>query len=94
MAISMVSVLEIVRRSRGGCGAQRREAASFSLKDRLDLLRETAGKIDNVRIAEFDGLLVEFARKNKLEQSSVVCARSDLQFEFQMALMNRKLTPQ
>ena len=27
----------------------------FSLKDRLDLLRQTAGKIDNVRIAEFEG---------------------------------------
>src|SRR5437867_3946881 len=37
----------------------------FSLKDRLDLLRETAGKIDNVRIAEFEGLLVEFARKEE-----------------------------
>jgi pantetheine-phosphate adenylyltransferase len=36
----------------------------FSLKDRLDLLRETAGKIDNVRIADFDGLLVEFARSS------------------------------
>src|SRR5437868_13877433 len=37
----------------------------FSLKDRLDLLRQTAGKIDNVRIAEFEGLLVEFARKEE-----------------------------
>ena len=35
----------------------------FSLKDRLNLLSETAGKIDNVRIAEFKGLLVDFARK-------------------------------
>src|SRR6266702_4660881 len=34
----------------------------FSLKERLDLLQETAGRIDNVRIAEFEGLLVEFAR--------------------------------
>src|SRR5437870_6166931 len=34
----------------------------FSLKDRLDLLRETAGKIDNVRIAEFEGLLNDFAK--------------------------------
>ena len=34
----------------------------FSLKERLDLLQETAGRIDNVRIAEFKGLLVEFAR--------------------------------
>jgi len=34
----------------------------FSLEQRLDLLRETAGQIENVRIAEFSGLLVEFAR--------------------------------
>src|SRR4026207_780536 len=64
----------------------------FSLKDRLDLLRETAGKIDNVRIAEFEGLLVEFARN---EKAGVVIrglrAISDFEFEFQMALMNRKL---
>jgi pantetheine-phosphate adenylyltransferase len=64
----------------------------FSLNDRLDLLRETAGKIDNVRIAEFEGLLVEFARN---EEAGVVIrglrAISDFEFEFQMALMNRKL---
>src|SRR5438132_12155031 len=35
------------------------------LKERLDLLRETAGKIDKVRIAQFKGLLVEFARAEK-----------------------------
>ena len=34
----------------------------FSLEQRLDLLRKTAGQIENVRIAEFSGLLVEFAR--------------------------------
>jgi pantetheine-phosphate adenylyltransferase len=64
----------------------------FSLNDRLGLLRETAGKIDNVRIAEFEGLLVEFARN---EEAGVVIrglrAISDFEFEFQMALMNRKL---
>jgi pantetheine-phosphate adenylyltransferase len=64
----------------------------LSLKDRLDLLRETAGKNDNVRIAEFEGLLVEFARKE--EAGAVIRglrAVSDFEFEFQMALMNRKL---
>jgi len=64
----------------------------FSLKDRLDLLRETAGKIDNVRIAEFEGLLVEFARKEEAEAViRGLRAVSDFEFEFQMALMNRKL---
>jgi pantetheine-phosphate adenylyltransferase len=66
--------------------------ALFSLKERLDLLGETAGKIDNVRIAKFKGLLVDFA---KAEKAGAVIrglrAVSDFEFEFQMALMNRKL---
>lgn len=64
----------------------------FSLEERLDLLRETAGKIDSVRIAQFKGLLVDFARAEKA--GAVIRglrAVSDFEFEFQMALMNRKL---
>jgi pantetheine-phosphate adenylyltransferase len=64
----------------------------FSLNERLDMLKESVGRIDNVRIAQFDGLLVEFARA---EQAAAVIrglrAVSDFEFEFQMALMNRKL---
>jgi pantetheine-phosphate adenylyltransferase len=62
----------------------------LSLEERLDLLRETAGKIDNVRIAQFKGLLVEFARAEKA--GAVIRglrAVSDFEFEFHMALMNR-----
>jgi pantetheine-phosphate adenylyltransferase len=55
-------------------------------------LRQTVGKIDNVRIAQFDGLLVQFA----LQEKAIAVIRglravSDFEFEFQMALMNRKL---
>ena len=64
----------------------------FSLEQRLDLLQQTAGRIEKVRIAEFSGLLVEFARA---ENAGAVIrglrAVSDFEFEFQMALMNRKL---
>ena len=64
----------------------------FSLEQRLDLLRETAGKIENVRVAEFSGLLVEFARtQNAGAVIRGLRAVSDFEFEFQMALMNRKL---
>ncbi|HME88881.1 MAG TPA: pantetheine-phosphate adenylyltransferase [Chthoniobacterales bacterium] len=66
--------------------------ALFSLGERLDLLQQTVGKIDNVRIAQFEGLLVEFAIAEKA--SAVIRglrAVSDFEFEFQMALMNRKL---
>jgi pantetheine-phosphate adenylyltransferase len=66
--------------------------ALFSLEERLALLHEAVDKIDNVRVAQFDGLLVEFAAAQ--ESSAVIRglrAVSDFEFEFQMALMNRKL---
>ena len=66
--------------------------ALFSLEDRLELLNSSVGKTANVRIAQFDGLLVEFAAAQSA--SAVVRglrAVSDFEFEFQMALMNRKL---
>ena len=64
----------------------------FSLLERLDLLQQTVGKMENVRIAQFHGLLVDFAAAQ--EASAVIRglrAVSDFEFEFQMALMNRKL---
>jgi pantetheine-phosphate adenylyltransferase len=66
--------------------------ALFSLQDRLALLRATAAKSDRVQITQFDGLLVEFAVAQKA--TAVIRglrAVSDFEFEFQMALMNRKL---
>src|SRR3954465_12297684 len=64
----------------------------FTLEERLDLLRSTLGGYPTVRIGQFDGLLVEFARK---EGACAIIrglrAVSDFEFEFQMALMNRKL---
>jgi len=64
----------------------------FPLPERLDLLQQTVGKMENVRIAQFHGLLVDFAAAQ--EASAVIRglrAVSDFEFEFQMALMNRKL---
>src|SRR5436190_22233062 len=66
----------------------------FSLEERLDLLHETAGRIQSVRIAKFSGLLVEFAGAQ--DAGAVIRglrAVSDFEFEFQMALMNRNLNP-
>src|SRR4029079_3906241 len=64
----------------------------FSLEQRLEFLRTSIGSNHGVKIASFDGLLVEFA----LEQEAIAVIRglraiSDFEFEFQMALMNRKL---
>jgi len=64
----------------------------FSLEERLQLLRDTLGNSDRVEIAPLDGLLVDFA---VARQATAVIrglrAISDFEFEFQMALMNRKL---
>ena len=58
----------------------------------MELLRQTAGRVPKVVVARFDGLLVDFARE---QQAGAVIrglrAVSDFEFEFQMALMNRKL---
>ena len=66
--------------------------ALFSLEERLELLRQTLGKKTHIRIGQFSGLLVDFA---VAEQAAAVIrglrAVSDFEFEFQMALMNRKL---
>jgi pantetheine-phosphate adenylyltransferase len=64
----------------------------FSLKERLELLRTTLDRQDGVSIGQFEGLLVDYALA---QQANAVIrglrAVSDFEFEFQMALMNRKL---
>ena len=66
----------------------------FSLSERVDMLREVTQQWDSVEIDVFDGLLVDYARK----QGAGVILRgiraiSDYEYELQMALMNRKLEP-
>ncbi len=64
----------------------------FTLEERLDLLRRTVDGRGNIQVAPLGGLLVDFA----VEQNAAAVIRglraiSDFEFEFQMALMNRKL---
>jgi len=64
----------------------------FSLEERLGFLKNALGKIKNVEVAPLDGLLVNFAVTRRA--TAVIRglrAISDFEFEFQMALMNRKL---
>ena len=64
---------------------------AFSVGERLDMLKETI-KIKNVKIDSFSGLLVDYM--DKIGGFVVIRglrALSDFEYEFQMALMNRKL---
>jgi len=67
----------------------------FSVAERAEMLREATSHLGNVRVATFDGLLVEFARKEGAKAVlRGIRAISDYEYEFQMAMMNRKLDPE
>ncbi len=67
----------------------------FTVEERVEMLRESTSALDNVSVATFDGLMVDFARH--LGAKAVlrgIRAISDYEYEFQMALMNRRLAPE
>ncbi|MEN6371992.1 MAG: pantetheine-phosphate adenylyltransferase [Armatimonadota bacterium] len=67
----------------------------FSLEERIEMLQETTSHLQNVRVDYFDGLLVDYVRQ---QNAGVIVkglrALSDFELEFQMALVNRNLTPE
>ena len=64
----------------------------FTIEERMQMLREATAGIPNVRIDSLDGLLVRYAQD---QHAAVIVkglrALSDFEFEFEMALMNRRL---
>ncbi len=71
------------------------KVASFPLELRLSMISESVEEMPNVRVTAFDGLLVDFARR---EGARLIVrgirAVSDYEYEMQMALMNRQLAPE
>ncbi|AAM24705.1 MAG: Phosphopantetheine adenylyltransferase [Caldanaerobacter subterraneus] len=66
----------------------------FSIQERIELLKEVTKDIPNVEVDYFDGLLVEYAKK--VNASAIIKGLrmvSDFEYEFQMALVNKKLNP-
>ena len=64
----------------------------FTVNEREQMLREATSHISNVTVETFDGLLVDFARsKGAKAVIRGIRAVSDYEYEFQMAMMNRKL---
>lgn len=63
----------------------------FSKEERLQMLKEAVKDIDRVEVVAFDGMVVDFARKQNIR----ILLRglrmvSDFEYEFQMALTNRR----
>jgi len=70
----------------------REKAPLFSVDERVAMLKDAVSRYDNVEVEDFDGLVVDYA----VNKSSKVVIRglrmiSDFEYEFQMALTNRKL---
>jgi pantetheine-phosphate adenylyltransferase len=68
------------------------KAPLFSMDERLKITREVFKDFPNVEVDTFDGLLVDYVERRR---AHVIVrglrAVSDFEFEFQMALMNRRL---
>jgi pantetheine-phosphate adenylyltransferase len=68
--------------------------ALFSVDERMEMLRAITKGLSGVVVSHFDGLLVDYVKK---KGASIIIrglrAMSDFEYEFQMALTNRKLAP-
>lgn len=64
----------------------------FTLEERVELVRQAVGHMPTIEVDAFDGLLMNYVEA-KSAQAVVrgLRAISDFEFEFQLALMNRKL---
>ena len=72
----------------------RAKSPSFTVEERMEMLREATAELGNVTVDSFDGLLAEYTEK--IGAGAIVKglrAMSDFEYEFQMALTNKKLNP-
>ena len=87
--------LEFVDRLVVGVATNISKTPLFSLDERMELIRAATLNDPRIEVRQFQGLLVDFAR----EIGATLIIRglravSDFEYEFQMALMNRHLSPQ
>lgn len=67
----------------------------FSVEERVQLLGESVSDIPRVEVDSFGGLLVDYVRKRNAHHIlRGIRALTDFEYEFQMALMNRRLAPE
>src|SRR5690606_38857908 len=78
-----------------GVGAAREKKPLFPVEERLELIRSCISDLKNVRVESFTGLAVNFARAhNVVAMIRGVRSTYDYDYEVQIALMNRAMTPE
>ena len=74
--------------------ADSKKTPLFTLGERMELLLEATKDMPNVSVRVFEGLTVEFARQcGAVAILRGLRALSDFEYEFQLALMNKKIAP-
>ncbi len=78
-----------------GVAAATSKKTAFSPDERVALVSDVLAQFGNVEVKRFDGLLADFARREKARLIlRGLRAVSDFEYEFQLASMNRKLMPE
>ena len=66
----------------------------FSIEERIELLKEVTQDLNNVEIVSFNGLLAQYCEEHGVDAIvKGLRAVTDFEYEFQMALTNKKLNP-
>ena len=76
-----------------GVASNSQKKPLFSVKERVEMLKKATADMDTVVVEAFDGLVVDYARKHSI--GLIIRGLrmvSDFEYEFQMALTNRKLS--
>ena len=67
---------------------------SFTVEERINMLKRATADMPNIEIVGFEGLLADYAKiRNATAIVKGLWALSDFEYEFQMALTNKKLNP-
>lgn len=96
-----VGHLDIIRRAAGmfdevvvAVLQNNKKTYTFSVEDRVDMIRLSISGMDNVSVESSSGLLADYAaEKGACAIVKGLRAMSDFEYEFQMALTNKKLNP-
>lgn len=87
-AAKMVDKLIVVVASNGA------KHCSFTPEERVEMIKKCISSLDNVEVTHYDGLLADYAAQRGAGAIiKGLRAMSDFEYEFQMALTNKKLNP-
>jgi pantetheine-phosphate adenylyltransferase len=75
-------------------GSNESKRPSFTVEERIEMIRDAVGDRDDIQVTSFTGLLADFVKKTGAKTViKGLRAMSDFEYEFQMALLNKNLEP-